>query len=233
MHLSSLTALQLQWELAPDSTWFSDGLSNGMLIHIPPSSGSGSGSGSGGSAPPAPPAPPPPLLLSMLAQPPGAGCPLCPPPQERAEGHCYPPATPAGALAALGPFGLAQLQALDLSGASSVDELTELLATQCTGLQRLRLAGCTSLSDGCLGWLAEQLPALRELDVSGGWLRAPCAPALVASQCIAAASALPDAHLGSHAALPCCLASCPTLTAVMVCLACRPRCLLQGARAAW
>jgi hypothetical protein len=164
------TARQIQWELAADSNVFSDGTSDGMLIHLPPSS-----SGSGGGDLDAPP-PQPSLLFSMLAQPPGAGCPLCPPPQEPAQECYWPPETPAEALWALGPVGLGQLQALDLSGASGMDELTELVASQCSALQRLRLPGCSSMSDGCLSWLSQELPGLRELDVSGGWLKGCKAP---------------------------------------------------------
>lgn len=132
----------------------------------------------------------------------------------------WPPDSPAEALAALGPLGLAQLQALDAGGAAGVGALTEVLAAHCrhagetgrwplrvdgqrclharhaghpwrrnaviastcaalhchpahacpllrSSLQRLRLPGCTSLSDSSLEAVLAAAPQLRELDVSG------------------------------------------------------------------
>ena len=231
------------------------------MLHFPPNRGSSIGSTSKAAntptAPQPPPQPqppplqPPPLHLSLLTHlQPGVGCPLCLPPRESAQERSWPPHTPADLLTALRPTGLAQLQALDLSGASALDELVETVATQCTSLQRLRLAGCASLSDAQLWRLAAGLPALKALDVSGEWVggRAggwhycrrllltaigscfPLTQAGIAVLCTALPPPMCRVHRppGAPPEL-----SLPPLSTSLPCLAPPCCCRLQGARAAW
>lgn len=89
-------------------------LGGGMPIDLPPSR-----------------TPQPPLLVSLLSPPPGAndaGAPTAP----------WPPDSAAEVVAALGPRGLGQLQALDVSGCSGVGALADIVATRCRQVGDLR-----------------------------------------------------------------------------------------------